>query len=119
LLGASGSSGTLAGVALGDDEAELEADRVRDTSEWPRKPWLPLKRLRPEGNELGLLFADDIEPPELNSQAADRFRVFGATAETAIALMNPNTGALDGSALQEIGAYDSVEELLDDDWHID
>jgi hypothetical protein len=92
---------------------------MRRTSEWPRYPWLPVGRGRPESRELGLVFADDIEPPERNSQAADCIRVFGATPETGAALMNPNDGAIDGSSLDVVAEYDSVEEMIGDGWQGD
>lgn len=65
------------------------------------------------------MFADDIEPPERNSQAADCIRVFGATADTGTALMNPNDGAIDGSSLDIVAEYASIEELIGDGWQGD
>jgi hypothetical protein len=92
-----------------------DADRfMRRTSEWPRYPWLPVRRGPLESQELGLVFADDIEPPERGSQAVDCIRVFEATHETGIALMNPNDGAIDGSSLDIVAEYDSVEEMIGD-----
>jgi len=104
-------------VALIEDDAEREAERVRTISMWPG-PWLAMKRTQPGGAEFGLIFADDIEPPERNSQAADCVRMFEATDETAITLMNPN-GVIDGSKLAVLAEYDSVEQMIADGWQVD
>jgi hypothetical protein len=103
-------------LTLTGDDAECDAGLMRRTSEWPRYPWLPVRRGQPESRELGLVFADDIEPPARNSQAADCIRVFGATPDTGTALMNPNDGAIDGSSLDIVAEYDSIEELIGDGW---
>jgi hypothetical protein len=92
---------------------------MRRSSEWPRYPWLPVRRGPLESRELGLLFADDIEPPERSSPAVDCIRVFAATSETGTALTNPNNGASDGSSLDIIAEYDSVEEMIGDGWQGD
>jgi hypothetical protein len=118
-VAASESRATLLPLTLTGDDAEREARLMRRTSEWPRYPWLPVGRGRPDSRELGLVFADDIEPPERNSQAADCIRVFGATLDTGTALMNPNAGAIDGSSLDVVAEYDSVEAMIGDGWQGD
>jgi hypothetical protein len=45
--------------------------------------------------------------------------VFGATPETGAALMNPNDGAIDGSSIDVVAEYDSVEEMIGDGWQGD
>jgi hypothetical protein len=104
-------------VPLTGDEADQEAARIRDTSGWPASPWLPVKRPDETGSELGLLFADDVSPPELNSQAADCIRVFGATDATADALIRQSL--IPGGDLTVIAEYKSVEALIADGWQGD
>jgi hypothetical protein len=104
-------------MALAGSDAEEEADRFRETSSWPRFPWVAVKRAGEARSEFGLVFADDVTPPPLNSQAADRIRVFATTADTARALMGQTL--IDGRRLPIVVEYDSIEELIADGWQGD
>jgi hypothetical protein len=104
-------------MPLTRDEADQEAARIRDTSAWPVSPWLPVKRPGETGSELGLLFADDVSPPELNSQAVGCIRVFAATDATAAALIRQSL--IPGGDLAVIAQYESVETLIAGGWQAD
>jgi len=104
-------------MALTGDEAAQEAARIRDTTGWPVSPWLPVKRPGEAGSELGLLFADDVSPPERNSQAADCIRVFAATDATAQALTRKTL--ISGGDLAVIGEFESLEALIAAGWQAD
>lgn len=104
-------------MPLTGDEADQEAARIRATSGWPVSPWLPVKRPSETGSELGLLFADDVSPPELNSQGVDCIRVFAATDETADALIRRSL--IPGGELAVVAEYESVETLIAGGWQAD
>jgi hypothetical protein len=96
---------------LEGDDAEREAGLIRNTGNWPRWPWLPIKRYGLDGTETAFVYADDVSPP---GGAGEPIRVFASTSETAVQLMGQVL--VDGRELPVIDVYESVEALIAGGW---
>jgi len=65
--------------------------RIRSTTQWPARPWLPVVRSTGDGDrQTGLIFDEDVT-------ADETIRVFNSTAQSARALMGQTM--IDGSQL--------------------
>jgi hypothetical protein len=91
-------------------EPHEDAERVRQTDRWPRRPWLPMKRWRTATDVLtGFVFEDDVR-----DHRSVRLFASSAAAERALTEQRPPDGQL-----AVVETYESLQALLDDGWTAD
>jgi hypothetical protein len=96
---------------LEGEDAEREAERMRDAKNWPKWPWLAVKRSTSpdQENELGLVHTDDID-----REGGDPIILYEGTAETGGKLTSGELIMAD--SLSVTAQYESVEAMIADGW---
>jgi hypothetical protein len=93
----------------------LEATAIRNLKDWPRWPWLPVKRWNGSELQVGTLYADDIDLPQ-DKDANGPIRVFGVNVfETS---MRAAVALTEGVPCPwpVLDSYENVEAMIADGW---
>jgi hypothetical protein len=93
-------------------DPKRDLPRVRDTSEWPLRPFLAVVRSTSDDDRVtGFIREDDV-------LADEEIRVLGSTRESweAISFLTKSLADLD---LPVVVRYDSLERMFADEWEVD